>query len=810
MLTVKTNKFGEHYFVECSGRMFEKSSSKTVFERYFKDAFDTEYQLYLIVGTDSGLLPQYLRDRFSRAEHPLKGRRFMFFEQPEVIEALQELDLPEWIEVKAATTELSHLSGEWIEFMMTKRIGLYKSIAVIDEVSPAQKTMWTTIKDQYTKLRFSDLANNHTRPFVDAQLKNFPRNNIPIQRFQNVLKGKKAIMIGGGPSLDGLLDWIKSVRDEFFIFAVGRVSKKLFQEGLVPDFIVSVDPHELSYDNSKQMFYFSEQSILLNCYHIAPRLLSQWAGLSCYFGELYPWEFASGNSTSPGPTVLHSAVVQAAYLGCNEIYLAGVDLCFYKGKTHASGSAESEVGQLGIKDTSTVETYSGDLAETDIPFAQGVIQLGSIAEYLKNTRQTGVFNLSQHAAKVANVDLKQPEEIAVAHGSDQKAACFDSLRAQMALSRKEVHLLLKDKLKQMQKERRLITEVQKHLKDAVKNIEKYKKDFSEKPLAHAQRIRLKIEKQLGEQAPMLFYYGYSYFSDVMKPVEDKNQLTNDEIAHTLSAYFEGMKKSVSDFLALLDWVLEDIRFMLLEFSADSNPCELQEVWTQKRESGRAEVWMKYHEKDSDATQQNCLEAAKKAFWEDISADQTYQAKLLKSRAFSVDNLIEKIKQALDAQKVNELLDLKNKVENLQNPIDREGLNAFIEGAIQSIQSPGEEIAIFENVSHPKLRVYLKSKLLPYYTLHENHEKALEALQILCEYSDDYLIPYADYLNILGRPDLAAEVALTLFRKEPTNLPALLKVVHFAHAAGLGDLFDDALEVARSMDPKHPELQAYLH
>ena len=174
------------------------------------------------------------------------------------------------------------------------------------------------------------------------------------------------------------------------------------------------------------------------------------------------------------------------------------------------------------------------------------------------------------------------------------------------------------------------------------------------------------------------------------------------------------------------------------------------------------------------------------------------------------NLIEKIKRAIEAQKVNELLDLKNKVENLQNPIDREGLNAFIEGAIKSIQAPGEEIAIFETISHPKLRVYLKSKLLTYYTQHENHEKALEALQILCEYSDDYLIPYADYLNILGRPDLAAEVALTLFRKEPGNLPALLKVVHFAHAAGLGDLFDDALEVARSMDPNHPELQAYLY
>lgn len=810
LLTVKTNSFGERYFVEFSGRIFEKSSSKTVFERYFKDAFDTEHQLYLIVGTDSGLLPQYLRDRFASPNHPRKGRRFVFFEQREVIQALEALDLPEWIEIRAQDSDLNQLSSEWIEYMMTKRIGLYKSIAVIDEVSGNQKTMWASIKDQYTKLRFSDMANNHTRPFVEAQLKNFPRNNVQISKFQNALKGKKAIMIGGGPSLDGLLDWIKSVRDQFFIFAVGRVSKKLHQEGLTPDFIVSVDPHELSYDNSKQMFYFAEESILLNCYHIAPRLLSQWAGLSCYFGELYPWEEASGNSTSPGPTVLHSAVVQAAYLGCNEIYLAGVDLCFYKGKTHASGSAEAEIGQLSIKDTSTVETYSGELAETDIPFAQGVVQLGNIAQYLKNTREISLYNLSELAAKVVNVELKLPSEIVLLGEQEQKRACLDSLKAQMGLSRKEVYKILKDKLKLMQKERRLIVEAQKHLKDALKSIEKYKKDFSDKSLIQAQNIRFKLEKHLKEQAQMLFYYGYPYFSEVMKPVEDKNQLSNEEIAHTLAAYFEGMKKSARDFLVLLDIVLDDIHFMLLEFATDSKPCELVDTWYKKSESGRSEVWSQYHDEDLNDVEHECLNKARKAFAEDVAAAQTRQAKLLKSRAFSVANLIEKIKHAFEAQKIEELVGLKDKVKELKNPIDKEGLEGFIEGAILAIESPGKEVEIFEGVSHPKLNVYLKSRLLPYYTKNENHEKALETLQLLCEYSDDYLIPYADYLNILGRPELAAEVALTLFRKEPNNLPALLKVVHFSYAAGLGDLFDDALEVASSMDANHPELQRYLH
>jgi hypothetical protein len=93
---------------------------------------------------------------------------------------------------------------------------------------------------------------------------------------------------------------------------------------------------------------------------------------------------------------------------------------------------------------------------------------------------------------------------------------------------------------------------------------------------------------------------------------------------------------------------------------------------------------------------------------------------------------------------------------------------------------------------------------------DKHEHALQVLQDLCQLSSNYLIPYADYLNILGRPDLATEVALELFRQEQTNLPALIKVVQYSHKAGLQGVFEDALEVALSMDSQHPELLVYLN
>lgn len=803
----KQNAFGEEYFEELSGKIFTNSSSKTVFERYFKDSFDVEYQLNLIVGTDSGLLPQFIYEKYKDNK---KGRQFVFFEQPEVIETFDFSDLPDWITVKPADANLKELSADWIEYMMTKRIGLYKSIAVIDEISSEIKSLWISVKDQYSRLQFSDLANNHSKPFVEAQLKNFPRNNFPIQKIKNRLTGQKAIMIAGGPSLDQTIEWIKTVQDAFFIFAVGRVSKKLYQEGITPDFIISVDPHELSYDNSKQMFYFAEESILLNCFHIAPRLLSQWSGISCYFGELYPWEEASGNSTSPGPTVLHSAVVQAAYLGCDEIYLTGVDLCFYNGQTHVSGTAESNVGKLGIKDLSKVSTYSGEEAETDIPFAQGVVALGSIASYLQETRNTQLFNLSQNAARVDHIEYRSPEAVSLSEIKDHsKYPVLEQLKLEIKWSLSEMQTILKSKLKEMQSERSLIISAKKTVKEAIKSVKQYQKGFDSKALEKAQKHRFKLEKNLEEQAMMLFYFGYSYFSQVMKPVEDSQNLSDDEIAHTLSTYLDGMDKSIKDFITLVDGVIAEIKFMQKEFDNNSLPCELKSVWEKNKEFGRGEVWAHYHVSPDAENQQLCLDDMKEKFYEDISTEHTKQAQMLQRKAYGVANLIDKIKEAFELGDQDALKALLKPVHNLKNPIDQLGLSNFIEASIAALENPEVAIELYEQNEHPKLQVYIKSQLLPFYMKTEKHDKALKTLQDLCGLSADYMIPYADYLNILGRPDLAAEVALELFKQEQTNLPALIKVVHYSHKAGLNDIFSDALSVALSMDASHPELQSYL-
>jgi hypothetical protein len=189
---------------------------------------------------------------------------------------------------------------------------------------------------------------------------------------------------------------------------------------------------------------------------------------------------------------------------------------------------------------------------------------------------------------------------------------------------------------------------QKLIKDAIKSVKRYRVDFNDKALSKAQSQRSKLDKLLGDKNMIIFYYGYNYFSKVMKPVEDKERLTDKEIVHTLSTYFDGMKKSILDYLKLLDDVIAEIKFMQTEFRTDSLPCELYSRWEEKKEFGRSEVWQHYHEYLPNQIQLNCLEKARDAFYTDISVEQTQQAVRLLSKAFSVKNLIEKLNRLLKA------------------------------------------------------------------------------------------------------------------------------------------------------------------
>lgn len=121
-------QFGETYLPSVNRTLFENQPSEKLFEREYPNLFTKENHLYVIVGTDSGLLANYV------LEHKLpKGSRYLFVELESVM-ALMNIEIPENVKDRVKVHSLATFA-EAIEqdpipvYFIKKATRTYKSQA---------------------------------------------------------------------------------------------------------------------------------------------------------------------------------------------------------------------------------------------------------------------------------------------------------------------------------------------------------------------------------------------------------------------------------------------------------------------------------------------------------------------------------------------------------------------------------------------------------------------------------------------------------------------------------------------------------
>ena len=83
--TLVENQFGDKYLFSVNRRNFEQLDYQTQFNKEFDKTFQQKDTLYVITGTDSGLLVKQLLKML-----PEKGSAYLFIEFPEVIELTKD------------------------------------------------------------------------------------------------------------------------------------------------------------------------------------------------------------------------------------------------------------------------------------------------------------------------------------------------------------------------------------------------------------------------------------------------------------------------------------------------------------------------------------------------------------------------------------------------------------------------------------------------------------------------------------------------------------------------------------------------
>jgi len=162
-----------------------------------------------------------------------------------------------------------------------------------------------------------------------------------VVELEGLYKGKPAICVSTGPSLERNIHILKDIQDKIIIIAVGQALRPLLAYDIRPDFICTVDFGEVNFthfagicDETVPLVTINKTyADLLKAYK-GHKFIS--AGISPKFENTAQKVLKDMGELAQGGSVAHMAFGLAAVLGCNPIMFIGQDLAYPDKASHFS------------------------------------------------------------------------------------------------------------------------------------------------------------------------------------------------------------------------------------------------------------------------------------------------------------------------------------------------------------------------------------------------------------------------------------------------------------------------------------------
>lgn len=228
-------------------------------------------------------------------------------------------------------------------------------------------------------------------------------NATPLLELKDIYKGKTALVISAGPSLDLNIQTIKKNRDKFIIFCVGTAFKTLNKNDITPDFINLIEnkdcSNQLSGADLSKINLISEpytHSAIYN-FNVKQNFLFP---TQTYTGNGY-WSNLVGVDISEylvKGTVSYSALASAKMLGFSKIILVGQDLVYLNNKRYSSGSSVLADSSPKADDSFYyVKGISGEMLPTNVDYAAFI---GFLSEFAYDNPKLELINTSMLGAQI--------------------------------------------------------------------------------------------------------------------------------------------------------------------------------------------------------------------------------------------------------------------------------------------------------------------------------------------------------------------------------------------------------------------------
>ncbi len=600
------NKYGDKYINVINDNHFKNLSAEEVVTAILLSKLNEEGNFYVFIGTDSGLLPKYL----DKLPHKEKNK-FLFIELDEIIPVIQE-QINAISSQNILITNLSDWRNTAVSFgieayIYNDKVRLFASLAASEGHIDNYNDLYEILKQSLSSINFEFNARTGNMAFYKEGLLNIADNIYPAEMLRN--SGDSfALVIGAGPSLEEHIDWIKNNQHKITILAVSRVCEYLIKNQIKPNLVVSVDPQEMNYLQSKGVLQLSN-SILLHSYHVNYKLLSQFAGDKYFLGNRFFWDSTNNlkNFYSIGPTVSHTAITSAMQMGFTKILLTGVDFCYGEdGQSHVSGILRDKTNDLKVL------TYDGQERYTTQDFLLSIRTLESIAKSFSGK----IYNLSKHAAKCDSIEFTfYPEEIKTAFNGPNKDPNekINEIKNHLSLSEKE--------LIKAEKKYSLINSIS---QEALSLNLKW---FNLKKQNNVEQIKLKLdvlEKKLNSKKLEPYIKscrtgaGRKFFSLLNK----SRKLKDDQHEYEwLKEYYEAHLQSSKLILALINNAKLNILDRKNELKNNIDISILIESWRNKDILGRSCVFQKLYLNDKNSKDEiDLINQACRSFLSDLNKD----------------------------------------------------------------------------------------------------------------------------------------------------------------------------------------------
>ncbi len=806
------NEHGDKYLYSVNRDSFSKLSASEIYKDFFGVDFFKEDSLYLVVGTDSGLLVNYLVS-IGLPE----GSRFLFVEPQAVYDRLHEV-----LDLKALPPEIFIATEETFgdalkqyhgaDYVAADKAFAQRTLCSLDAHLPEYVELHADMRAAMDEAKWMTINSLGNHGFVQRQLENLAGNQFSADCLKGLFKGRTAVILGVGPSLDEIIPWVQQNQDELVIIAVSRAARRLLDAEITPHLLVSIDPSIHSFDVSREMLAFVEESIFVHSHHVSSPMLGQWTGRNLYVGRRLPWDsqYNEETITLPGPTVTQLAFMLAIEMGFAQIVFGGVDLCFSReGNIYSSTTQGRELGVRLGDVRGGVETNGGWRAETIRAFLHGARVTGDMAAEA-NRRGCRVINMAIGAIKMANIDYLPIEKIEVqSFAVPAKDVLWQALPENNPETQQEY-------FQAMFKELELAEKAYKEIESLAKKALQANVVLFKQPGGKNKQKMDRVEKELNTTyaffSSFAKRYGVLNFLKINRPGREgwKDQ---EEVITTGRIYYEAYRDIANEIRGLIKRGKECLQLRLMEREAQPDVVLLTELWGKYNLFSRAEKFSESRPallSDLTSEQRSALDTLVSKHHKILSREEDMGANAVAQKDYS------RLKaQALTLFQRRERDSLTVVASGLADDHAPKGeaLSQLVHGYLAELDGNDESaLELYEGVIAEQAEFVLEEALIRVAALsfeHDDQENLLLAIECLAALSPLYVTKYADLLWVSGDIDQALDTYADYLGRCPNDLLAMLKLGRYYFELGSKEGAHMAFNYVLERDPENSTAQKML-